>query len=201
MAGRHETVPADRTTCGAWGASRYGPALSAGMDGEQVNASPRALLRHLDRCPGCTAWLGGASRVAGAVRSAPPAPVPDLVGDVLTAAQPLLPRSRRTTRIRVALAAVGLVQALLAWSAAVAGEDPLTGMVHTAGETSAWNLALAVALLGAAARPAGDDDRDQEGGVDLSPMARRPLDTFHPRPSGRLSLSDPLLLRLLVVGC
>jgi predicted anti-sigma-YlaC factor YlaD len=128
-------------------------ALSADLDGEPLGVSAMSMHGHVVTCPGCAAWYEAVTRVTRAVRLAPAEPVPDLAPVVLQATQTGLARSRRLLVARAALAGVGLVQAMLAWPAIVLGQDPLTGVVHDAHETGAWNLALAVAFLGAATRP------------------------------------------------
>ncbi|HST67261.1 MAG TPA: hypothetical protein VLM05_18945 [Mycobacteriales bacterium] len=79
--------------------------------------------------------------------------MPDLV-PALLAALPALGAGRRRlfAAARAALVAVALLQALLAWSGALTGQDDMVSG-HVAREVGAWNLALAVAFLAAATRP------------------------------------------------
>ena len=153
------------------GCDQYREALSADLDGEPAGVPAAELGDHLGRCAGCRAWYAAAARVTRLARLAPAAPVPDLAPAVLAALPPAhSPRRRLLGRLsrpaagapridrqppagaRAALVAVAFVQALLAWSGALTGRDPMvTG--HVATEVGAWNLALAVAFLAAATRP------------------------------------------------
>jgi predicted anti-sigma-YlaC factor YlaD len=153
------------------GCDQYREALSADLDGEPTGVPAAELEDHLGRCAGCRGWYAAAARVTRLARLAPAAPVPDLAPAVLAALPPARSLRRRplgrlsrpaggAPRIerhapagaRAALVAVAFVQALLAWSGALTGRDPMvTG--HVATEVGAWNLALAVAFLAAATRP------------------------------------------------
>lgn len=135
------------------GCDQYREALSAGLDGEPAGVGAAEAQDHLDRCTGCQAWYAAAARVTRLARLAPAEPVPDLATAVLAALPPEVVRPRRLpAAARTALVAVAFVQALLAWSGALTGRDPMvTG--HVATEVGAWNLALAVAFLAAASRP------------------------------------------------
>ena len=107
------------------------------------------LAGHLDGCAGCRDWYDRAARITRLTRLAPAAPMPDLAPLVLPA-RPV--RRPAATAARAALVVVAFVQALLAWSGALTGQDDMaTG--HVASEVGAWNLALAVAFLAAATRP------------------------------------------------
>jgi hypothetical protein len=57
------------------------------------------------------------------------------------------------TMLRVALAAVAVGQAIVAWPALALGADTMEAPTHVAHESGAWNVALAVALLAVARRP------------------------------------------------
>jgi predicted anti-sigma-YlaC factor YlaD len=138
------------------GCDQYREALSADLDREPTGrpgVGAAELQGHLDGCAGCRAWYAAAARVTRLARLAPAEPVPDLAPAVLGALAP--PRSLRRRLVagaRAALVAVAFLQALLAWSGALTGRDPMvTG--HVAHEVGAWNLALAVAFLAAASRP------------------------------------------------
>ena len=133
------------------GCEQYREALSADLDGEPLGTSPVAVRAHVESCAGCRAWYDAASRVSRLARLAPAEPMPDLAPAVLAAVGPLRPPRGRTAA-RAALVAVAFVQAVLAWSGALTGQDSMaTG--HVAREVGAWNLALAVAFLAAASRP------------------------------------------------
>jgi predicted anti-sigma-YlaC factor YlaD len=153
------------------GCHQYREALSAELDGEPPGVPAAALAGHLRDCAACRDWYGRAARVTRLARLAPADPMPDLAPLVL-AALPAGPTGsgwvaaapsadpapggpgwrRLAGAARAALVAVAFVQALLAWSGALTGQDDMaTG--HLAHEVGAWNLALAVAFLAAATRP------------------------------------------------
>lgn len=134
------------------GCDQYREALSADLDGEPLGGSAVAVRAHLASCAGCRAWYDAASRVSRLARLAPAMPMPDLAPAVLAAVGPPRPPRRRLAAARAALAAVAFVQAVLAWSGALAGQDSMVSG-HVAHEVGAWNLALAVAFLAAASRP------------------------------------------------
>jgi predicted anti-sigma-YlaC factor YlaD len=71
---------------------------------------------------------------------------------------------------RSALVVVAFLQALLAWSGALTGQDDMaTG--HVAHEVGAWNLALAVAFLMVATRPRAADALVAPVGVFVAVLA------------------------------
>jgi predicted anti-sigma-YlaC factor YlaD len=128
------------------GCDQYREALSAELDGEPAGMSAERIAGHLDGCAGCRDWQDRAARITRLTRLAPALPMPDLAPLVVPARRPW------TAAARAALVAVAFVQALLAWSGALTGQDDMaTG--HVAHEVGAWNLALAVAFLAAATRP------------------------------------------------
>jgi predicted anti-sigma-YlaC factor YlaD len=102
---------------------------------------------------------------------APATPIPDLAPAVLAALPADSPRRRRVfAGARAALVAVAFLQALLAWSGALAGQDDMaTG--HVAHEVGAWNLALAVAFLMVATRPKAADALVAPVGVFVTVLA------------------------------
>jgi predicted anti-sigma-YlaC factor YlaD len=135
------------------GCGQYREALSADLDGEPLGTSAVAVQAHLGSCAGCQAWYEAAGRLSRLARLAPAMPMPDLAPEVLGAVGPLRPPRRLAAgAARSALAAVAFVQALLAWSGALTGQDSMVSG-HVAHEVGAWNLALAVAFLAAASRP------------------------------------------------
>jgi len=81
------------------------------------------------------------------------------------------PRRRRVfAGARAALVVVAFLQALLAWSGALTGQDDMaTG--HVAHEVGAWNLALAVAFLMVATRPKAADSLIAPVGVFVAVLA------------------------------
>ena len=120
----------------------------------------RELDDHLDGCPGCAGWARDAAAVTRRARLAPAPPVPDLTAAVLGALPRELPGVAAAARARLADAAVGLAllavgvaQAALAWPVLASGAGAMSAPVHMAHETGAWNLGVAAAFLAAAAGP------------------------------------------------
>ncbi|SEP07255.1 zf-HC2 domain-containing protein [Trujillonella endophytica] len=135
-------------------------AVSARLDGESPGVPAVELDAHLAGCPACASWAAAASAVTRRARLAPAPPVPDLTTAVLTALPPRLPggaaaaRARlATSALRLALLAVGVAQALIAWPALVMGAAAMSAPVHMAHETGAWNLAVGAAFVAVAAAP------------------------------------------------
>jgi predicted anti-sigma-YlaC factor YlaD len=135
----------------------YREALSARLDGEPLGVPERALDAHLATCPACAGWADDAALVTRRARLAPAPAVPDLTVQVLQLLPRELPgtaaaaRARLTeTALRLALLAIGVAQAGIAWPVLADGSS---APVHMAHETGAWNLALAAAFLGVAAAP------------------------------------------------
>jgi predicted anti-sigma-YlaC factor YlaD len=135
-------------------------AISARLDGEPLGMPVATLEEHLAGCAGCAAWAREAAQVTRRARLAPAPPVPDLTATVLAALPRELPgvaaaaRTRLVdTALRLALLAVGVAQAGLAWPVLVTGTGSMSAPVHLAHETGAWNLAVAAAFLAVAALP------------------------------------------------
>ena len=135
-------------------------AISARLDGEPLGMPEHALDSHLAGCPACDGWADAAARVTRRARLAPAPAVPDLTIAVLEALPQELPgvvRAARarvvTTALRLALLAVGVAQAGLAWPALASGSASMSAPVHMAHETGAWNLGVAAALVAVAAAP------------------------------------------------
>jgi predicted anti-sigma-YlaC factor YlaD len=135
-------------------------AISARLDGEPLGMSPRALDDHLVDCAACAAWADAAARATRRARLAAAPPVPDLTVAVLGALPRQLPgmaAAARTrllgTALRLALLAVGVAQAAVAWPVLVSGAGAMSAPMHMAHETGAWNLAVAAAFLAVAAGP------------------------------------------------
>jgi predicted anti-sigma-YlaC factor YlaD len=97
--------------------------------------------------------------------------MPDLAPGVLAALPAPSPARRRAfAGARAALVVVAFLQALLAWSGALTGQDDMaTG--HVAHEVGAWNLALAVAFLMVATRPRAADALVAPVGVFVAVLA------------------------------
>jgi predicted anti-sigma-YlaC factor YlaD len=153
------------------GCDQYREALSAELDGEPPGVPEDALSRHLSGCSGCREWFGQATRITRLVRLAPAASMPDLAPGVLAALPALAPARRSAfAAARAALVVVAFLQALLAWSGALTGQDDMaTG--HVAHEVGAWNLALAVAFLMVATRPRAADALVAPVGVFVAVLA------------------------------
>jgi predicted anti-sigma-YlaC factor YlaD len=135
-------------------------AISARLDGEPLGMSARALDDHLVDCAACAAWADEAARATRRARLAAAPPVPDLTVAVLGALPRQLPgmaAAARTqlvgTALRLALLAVGVAQAAVAWPVLVSGAGAMSAPMHMAHETGAWNLAVAAAFLAVAAGP------------------------------------------------
>ena len=135
-------------------------AISARLDGEPLGMSARALDDHLVDCAACAAWADAAARATRRARLAAAPAVPDLTVAVLGALPRQLPgmaaaaRTRLVgTALRLALLAVGVAQAAVAWPVLVSGAGAMSAPMHMAHETGAWNLAVAAAFLAVAAAP------------------------------------------------
>src|SRR3954463_12618479 len=160
--------------------SPYREAVSARLDGEPLGMLSRELDEHLADCPGCASW---ASDAAVVTRRAPPpaAPaVPDLTAAVLTALPREVPGAAAAGRarladsaLRLALVAVGVAQAVMAWPVLISGTGAMSAPVHMAHETGAWNLAVAGRPL-----PRG-------GGMDPGRGGRLPRGGGRPPPGDR----------------
>jgi predicted anti-sigma-YlaC factor YlaD len=153
------------------GCDQYREALSAELDGEPPGVPEDALAGHLSGCSGCREWFGQAARITRLVRLAPAVSMPDLAPAVLEAVPAQSPARRRVfAGARAALVVVAFLQALLAWSGALTGQDDMaTG--HVAHEVGAWNLALSVAFLMVATRPRAADALVAPVGVFVAVLA------------------------------
>jgi predicted anti-sigma-YlaC factor YlaD len=140
--------------------SPFREAISARMDGEPLGMPARALEDHLGTCPSCATWSENAGRTTRRARLAAAPAVPDLTGAVLAALPRELPGAAAAARrrvvdtgLRLALLAVGVAQAGIAWPVLVSGAGAMSAPAHMAHETGAWNLAVAAAFLAVAAAP------------------------------------------------
>jgi predicted anti-sigma-YlaC factor YlaD len=137
--------------------STYREAISARLDGEPLGMPERDLDAHLVTCRDCVAWADAAAAVTRHVRRAPAPPVPDLTTAVLAALPDERPREARARvvmdMLRLALLAVGVAQAALAWPTIAYGGGAMAAPMHLSHETGAWNLAIAAAFLAVAAAP------------------------------------------------
>ncbi|MEJ3654925.1 zf-HC2 domain-containing protein [Actinomycetes bacterium KLBMP 9759] len=138
-------------------------ALSARIDGEDGPGESADVDVHLGECAECAAFAERAAYVTRLTRTRVAEPAPDLTAAVLAAAGSGIRRRRvGADAVRLALGAVAVGQFALAVSGVVAagGHHGQTGaavagagVVHFAHESSAWNLALAVAFLWVATGP------------------------------------------------
>ncbi len=120
----------------------------------------RELDDHLATCADCAGWADDAALVTRRVRLAPAPQVADLTATVLAALPRELPGAAAAARarladsaLRLALVAVGVAQAAMAWPVLTSGTGAMSAPVHMAHETGAWNLAVAAAFLAVAAAP------------------------------------------------
>ena len=158
MAGNQGGPADDYSTMASCSAVRE--ALSARLDGEPLGMPAEAVDLHLAACPACAAWDDDAAAVTRRVRLAAAPEVPDLTAAVLAALPRELPGVGAAARtrladaaVRLALLAVAVAQAGLAWPALASGAASMSAPVHVTHETGAWNLAVAAAFLAVAAAP------------------------------------------------
>jgi predicted anti-sigma-YlaC factor YlaD len=133
--------------------SHFRELVSADLDGELAEGERRSLARHLEGCADCRPYAAKASELHRSLRVHAAPPVPDLVGSVLARLGDA-PPSRRPRQLawRVGLAAVGLIQIVLAGPALVRHPD-LTEEMHAIHHLNAWAVAFAVGLLVVAWQP------------------------------------------------
>ena len=126
----------------------YREALSARLDDEEGPEDARLPAdRHLEHCADCATWYDNAAFITRRTRTTAAVAWPDVTDAVL--ARVPAGSSVTSTRLRVALGAVGAAQGTTALFALTDGG---------AYETAAWHLGLAVAFCAVAARrspPAG----------------------------------------------
>jgi predicted anti-sigma-YlaC factor YlaD len=139
---------------------RFRESLSARLDGEPLGMPVRELDEHLAACPACAQWADDAALITRRVRLVTAPAVPDLTTRVLEALPRQLPGTAAAARarlvesaLRLALLAVGVAQAGIAWPSLATGTGAMSAPLHMAHETGAWNLALAAAFLAVAAAP------------------------------------------------
>jgi predicted anti-sigma-YlaC factor YlaD len=132
---------------------RFRDAYSARLDGEPLGVSEAALTEHLGACPDCARWTDAATRVTRLAR-VDVSPVPDLA-DSITAGVVLPARRvlRRRHLLRIALVVAGLAQIGIGLPDMFGDSVGMAMAVHATHEAAAWNLAIGVAFLGAAALP------------------------------------------------
>jgi RNA polymerase sigma-70 factor (ECF subfamily) len=142
-------------------------ALSARLDGERPQVPAQQVDAHLESCRGCRAWLIGAAVQTRRLASIESGEGPDLVQKIMASfdqQSPAYHRSMRWLRVRYrrwGLIAVGLFQVAIA-AAQISGID--FGMVsshmhgamsgeHLMHESTAWLLALGLAMVAAGVWP------------------------------------------------
>jgi predicted anti-sigma-YlaC factor YlaD len=133
---------------------RYREAASARLDGEPLGMSASALEHHLSGCPDCAAWLETASHLGRLYRVTGQIP-PDLTDSVI--GRVILPAARvrgYRRRLRISLAALGLLQWALATPGLFGDSVGMAMSMHASHESAAWNLALGAAFLSVAIKPA-----------------------------------------------
>jgi predicted anti-sigma-YlaC factor YlaD len=140
--------------------TEFREAASARLDGEPLGMPAGALDQHLAACSACSSWAEDAARITRRARLAAAPPVPDLTAAVLAQLPRELPGAAAAARsrlagsaLRLALVAVAVAQAGLAWPALASGTAAMSAPVHMAHETGAWNLAVAAAFAAVAAGP------------------------------------------------
>lgn len=133
-------------------------ALSARLDGEPHPALAQQVDAHLGSCHGCRTWLIGAATQTRRLASVEAGPDPGLTDKILAAARP----RRRGLVARWALIVVGAGQAAVAVAQIVGldfgmvsahGHGAMTG-AHLLHESTAWLLALGLAMVAAGIWPA-----------------------------------------------
>jgi predicted anti-sigma-YlaC factor YlaD len=128
-------------------------AISARLDGEDLDVDPDALDEHVQRCAGCRAFAREAAAMHRDVRTARAPEIPDLTAPILAAIGSEPPaRAAHDQWLRITLAIVGFVQLVTAVPALVLGDDGGV-TVHAARHIGSFDLALAVGFLFAAWRP------------------------------------------------
>ena len=132
---------------------RFREAYSARLDDEPLGVPAAAFTDHLRTCPDCARWSESAARITRLARL-DVTPVPDLA-DTITAGIALPARRvhRRRYLLRAALVLVGLAQVGIGVPALLGDSVGMAMATHATHEAGAWNLAIAVAFLGAAFMP------------------------------------------------
>lgn len=143
-------------------------ALSARLDGERPHVLAQQVDAHLESCRACRTWLIGAAVQTRRLSSIEPGEGPDLVDKIMASLEQQSPAYHRSIRWlrsryrRWGLVAVGVFQVAIA-AAQISGID--FGMVsshmhgamsgeHLMHESTAWLLALGLAMIAAGVWPA-----------------------------------------------
>lgn len=145
-------------------------ALSARMDGEHEPVPARRVDEHLASCPECRQWQDELNSQMDVLRGLIAADRTRMTAVTDSVSQPALPATRDGLDwVRIALAVVGGIQIVLAVLQA-AGVSIGVHVGHSMGghvvnESTAWSVALGVAMLVAADRPAAAMGLAIVGGV------------------------------------
>src|SRR5246127_1759935 len=184
-------------------------ALSARLDGERPEVLAQQVDAHLESCRSCRAWLIGAAVQTRRLASIDPGETPDLVDKILASAAEESTAYHRWMRWlrshyrRWGLIAVGVFQVAIA-AAQISGID--FGMVsHTHGamsgehllhESTAWLLALGLAMIAAGIWPvAAIGVAAIVGAYSVALVGYEVVDTFEgEETAARLASHVPLLL-------
>lgn len=131
---------------------RYQHAISARLDGEDAGIDAPTLAGHLATCSACRNWEADVVSLTRSVRVASADPIPDLTPAILAAiGQEPAPSRLDPTALRWGLAAVALMQFVMAISTLLFGTNGMTG--HLTRDVGSFDLALAVGFVYAAWRP------------------------------------------------
>lgn len=132
---------------------RFREAISARLDGEPLGLSAAALDAHLASCSDCARWADAAAAVTRRTRL-DVRPVPDISDEIVTdVALPTRRVLRRRHLLRLALAAVGLIQLAVGIPALTGHSIGMAMSMHSAHEAAAWNLAIGAAFVAVASVP------------------------------------------------
>jgi predicted anti-sigma-YlaC factor YlaD len=132
---------------------RFREAASARLDGEPLGMSASALDHHLATCSDCARWAAIAGRATRLARL-DVTPVPDLSAQITAdIALPVRKVLRRRLALRVTLGITGLAQLAIGLPDLNGDSMGMAMSTHGAHETAAWNLAIGVAFVAAAALP------------------------------------------------
>ena len=132
-------------------------AISAVIDGEDPGLPREDVDAHLARCAGCRSWQQRAHALTRRARLGGPFLDHDLTPSVLAAgvlaASPPLPAGRRALAQRLGLLVVAVAQLAITVPLLILGHDHDAG-AHAAHELGSFDLALAIAFVAGAIRPA-----------------------------------------------
>jgi predicted anti-sigma-YlaC factor YlaD len=126
-------------------------AISARLDGEEASTATPGLGAHLRSCADCRHFEAATTAMHRRLRLRAAEPVPDLSASIVAAIGPEADDGR-VAGLRAGLAAVAVVQILIALPALVLGDD--AGLpAHTARHLGSFAVALGIGFLVAAWRP------------------------------------------------